>query len=260
MDRCVNCGLAIRHCILGRRLLNDEAILTVFQQWLAPQSVSSSDFVCQACWNIAQNPDALNRERPLGHQNVCIRCGRSLASRVSHVLHTNTTRESRIYNVIQEWIIPRAIPPTSHICHACWVAADRASVHMISGPSTSSQQDNQVIQPQEQPSLLAPSQEIPNISPPAADISNEPVPSIVLTQFMRAVDTERKCFIEGCQRTERYRVPLSMRKMLFNQYKYYIPENNRLCDQHLVIESWDFMDSLRSNYVQTFTEKHINDM
>ncbi|KAL4720701.1 hypothetical protein ACJJTC_007219 [Scirpophaga incertulas] len=144
MDRCVNCGLAIRHCILGRRLLNDEAILTVFSA-MASTTVSSSDFVCQACWNIAQNPDALNRERPLGHQNVCLRCGRSLASR---------------------------IPPTSHICHACWVAADRASVHMISGPSTSSQQDNQVIQPQEQPSQLAPSQEIPNISPPAADISN----------------------------------------------------------------------------------------
>ncbi|XP_041981920.1 uncharacterized protein LOC121735234 isoform X1 [Aricia agestis] len=254
MDRCVNYGIVTSHCnTLGRRPLNDENILSVIRQWLAPQSVSSNDHVCQACWDLAQNPRALNQGRLLGHRNICLRCGRSLAARVSHALHTNSIRESRIYNVIKEWIIPRTIQATSHICHTCWVAADRASVHMTSGPSTSSRQDTlQIVDPQ-QPDL-------PNVSPNVGVSSNQPVPSIVLSEYMRAVETERRCFIEGCQRTERYRVPLTTRKMLFNEYKYYIPENNRLCDQHLVIEAWDFLDSLRSNYVQTFTERHIYDM
>lgn len=77
---------------------------------------------------------------------------------------------------------------------------------------------------------------------------------------MRAIESERHCFIEGCQRTERYRVPLATRKMLLNEHKYYVPQNNRLCDTHLVIEACDFLDSLRSNYLQTFTARHIQDM
>lgn len=128
------------------------------------------------------------------------------------------------------------------------MAADRAAVHMVSGPSTSSQQDR----PQEDnPATVASNDEVR---------SNQLEPTIVLPEYRRAPETESRCFIEGCRRTERYRVPISTRKMLLNQYKYYIPENNRLCDQHLVIEAWDFLDSLRSNYVQSFTAKHIQDM
>lgn len=97
--------------------------------------------------------------------------------------------------------------------------------------------------------------------PPVEEVRrNQLEPTIVLPDYMRAIETERRCFIEGCQRTERYRVPLSTRKMLLSRYKYYVPENNRLCDRHLVIEAWDFLTSLRNNYVQTFTAKHIQDM
>ncbi|XP_028038214.1 uncharacterized protein LOC114248965 [Bombyx mandarina] len=116
---------------------------------------------------------------------------------------------------------------------------------MVSGPSTSSQQNRS----QEQDVSL--NEEVRN---------NQPEPTIVLPEYMRASESESRCFIEGCRRTERYRVPLSTRKMLLNKYKYYIPENNRLCDEHLVIEAWDFLDSLRSHYVQNFTAKYIQDM
>ncbi|CAG9584273.1 unnamed protein product [Danaus chrysippus] len=202
---------------------------------------------------MAQSPQALTQGRLLGHGNICLRCGRSLAARVSHALHKNTIRESRIYNVIQEWIIPCNIEATSHICHKCWMAADRASVQMTWGPSTSLGQDSpQIVEPHEE--------DLPDVSPNAGVSSNQAVPSIVLSEYMRAIETERRCFIEGCRGTERYRVPLTTRKMLFNEYKYYIPQNNRLCAQHLVIEAWDLLDSLTSNYVQTFTERHIYDM
>lgn len=135
----------------------------------------------------------------------------------------------------------------SHICHTCWVAADRAAVRMTSSPSSSSQKrslqkDSQTVSPNERIS------------------GNLPEPTIVLPEYMRAKETESRCFIEGCMRTERYKVPLSTRKMLLNQHKYYIPENNRLCGKHLDFEAWDFLDSLRCNCVQFFTAKHIEDM
>ncbi|CAH2087293.1 unnamed protein product [Euphydryas editha] len=249
MDRCINCGIATNHCNnISRRRLNDETILSVIRQWLAHKSVNSSDYICNACWDLAQSPDVDVQRRLLGHRNVCIRCGRSLATRASHLLHTNSTRESRIYNVIQERIIPLTIETGSHVCHGCWVAADRAAVRMVSGPSTSSQQDR----PQEDnPAPVSPNEVVRG---------KQPEPTIVLPEYMRASETESRCFIEGCRRTDRYRVPLSIRKMLLNQYKYYIPENNRLCDQHLVIEAWDFLESLRSNYIKSFTAKHIQDM
>lgn len=34
----------------------------------------------------------------------------------------------------------------------------------------------------------------------------------------------------------------------------------RLCDVHLVIEAWDFLDGIRSNYLDLFTSRHIVDM
>lgn len=133
------------------------------------------------------------------------------------------------------------------------MAADRAAIRMISAPSTFSQgsQDSSREDVQLQEQVESPNEGVRN---------NQSEPTIVLPNYMRAVETESRCFIEGCQRSERYRVPLCTRKMLLSQYKYYIPENNRLCDRHLVIESWDFLDSLRNNYVQAFTAKHIQDM
>lgn len=129
------------------------------------------------------------------------------------------------------------------------MTADRAAVRMVSGPSTSSQQE---IQTQ--------AQDVPTKYPNKGIRSDRPEPTIVLPEYMRAIETERRCFIKGCHRTERNRVPLSTRKMLLSQHKYYIPENNRLCDLHLVNEARDFLDILKSNSTQSFTAKHIQDM
>lgn len=154
------------------------------------------------------------------------------------------------------------------ICHSCWILADKAAVNMRTGPSTSSQSnpppaqssvcvfvgqldENQLefanvsIQPEQNHGndVQLHSPVIPIVEPGRQN----PEPTIVLPDYMRAVESERHCFIEGCQRPERYRVPLATRKMLLNEYKYYVPQNNRLCDTHLVIEAWDFLDSLRNN-------------
>lgn len=155
------------------------------------------------------------------------------------------------------------------ICHSCWVTADRAAINMRTGPSTSSQANSQASQssdnlssdeqlyvPAEQPEQ----QTAPSHAPAEASSITTHEPTIRLPGFTRAVETESRCFIHGCQRTERYRVPLSTRKMLLFKYKYYVPHNNRLCDVHLVIETWDFLDGIRSNYLDLFTSRHIVDM
>lgn len=43
--------------------------------------------------------------------------------------------------------------------------------------------------------------------------SSHSEPTIVLSHYVRASETQCKCFIEGCQRAKRHRVPISVRKM-----------------------------------------------
>ncbi|CAG5022585.1 unnamed protein product [Parnassius apollo] len=84
--------------------------------------------------------------------------------------------------------------------------------------------------------------------------------AIVLPDYVRAVETESRCFIEGCRRQERNRVPVTTRKMLLDVYNFYIPKNNRLCNHHINTQSWDFLTGALENYVNVFTALHIQNM
>ncbi|CAG4953249.1 unnamed protein product [Parnassius apollo] len=84
--------------------------------------------------------------------------------------------------------------------------------------------------------------------------------AIVLPDYVRAVETESRCFIEGCRRQERYRVPVTTRKMLLDVCNFYIPKNNRLCNHHINTQSWDFLTGALENYVNVFTALHIQNM
>ena len=135
----------------------------------------------------------------------------------------------------------------TYICHSCWVRADRDGRHFVSRPSTSSASS---IQEQGDRNPVIP------VSQPTSRSSE----TIMLPNYVRAVDTESRCFIEGCQGRDRHRVPLNKRIMLLNTYSYYVPQNNRLCNQHLNIESWDFLNGMLDNYINTFTASHLEDM
>ncbi|CAG4969679.1 unnamed protein product [Parnassius apollo] len=211
MHHCVNCGLATGRCnTIDKRVLLDQATLSVIREWCAPEPVNNNNCACQACWDLAQEV----------------------------VLSRRSIDE------------PRPMVQTSRICHYCWVLADRSTVHMISGPSTSRQNTMPQIQPQLLDTPIIPL-EVQFQSPPTPQTMLEAMPepvlqslpqsksTIVLPDYMRAIKTERGCFIEGCYRTEKHRVPLSTNNMSLNRYNYYVPENNRLCDWHLVIESWE---------------------
>ncbi|KAL4721679.1 hypothetical protein ACJJTC_013538 [Scirpophaga incertulas] len=110
---CVNCGISsARSNAITMHLLEDEAVRSIIQQWTAPLMVCHSDYLCDACWNLVN--DSLRTENhgvdaTRGHQRICICCGRSVLRTRSHVLNTNSEREQRIHQVIEEWIIPRRV-------------------------------------------------------------------------------------------------------------------------------------------------------
>lgn len=81
---------------------------------------------------------------------------------------------------------------------------------------------------------------------------NQSESTIVLPDYVKAIETETTFFIEGCQRTERNRVPLFTRKMLLSRYKYYVAENNRLSDrQRLLQQNISRYDNMEDHVVHT---------
>lgn len=165
------------------------------------------------------------------------------------------------------------IDGASHICHACWISADRtankAAVHMVPSNAANYEISLSVEIKQELPNEPTISSGVNVKNNPITSNrnikNNQTIPSnekseIVLPNYFRPIETQSKCSIKGCQKLERNRVPLSVRKILLNQYNYYIPENNRLCNQHINIEATNFQNSFKNGCMHTFNAKHIQDM
>ncbi|CAG4972680.1 unnamed protein product [Parnassius apollo] len=83
--------------------------------------------------------------------------------------------------------------------------------------------------------------------------------AIVLPDYVRAVETESRCFIEGCRRQGRNRVPVTTRRMLLDVYTS-MSIKTRLCNHHINTQSWDFLAGALENYVNVFTALHIQNM
>ncbi|XP_052746197.1 uncharacterized protein LOC112046148 isoform X1 [Bicyclus anynana] len=121
---------------------------------------------------------------------------------------------------------------TSCICHPCWKKADKASQEDL---ATSTSQ------------------------PPTHNHTNHSN-SIALPNYCRAIATSSRCFVRGCQKTDRSRVTDSLRKKILDKYNYYIPQNNRLCKVHEKDQSWVLRDKEDGNSLNVFTAVHIQDM
>lgn len=79
--------------------------------------VSGSDYICHTCWQLINRDNlddpALNltSPQPLGHQNVCVGCGRSiLRFRSRFIVRPDMSdRETMIANIFSVWISPRLV-------------------------------------------------------------------------------------------------------------------------------------------------------
>ncbi|XP_063837158.1 uncharacterized protein LOC135086302 [Ostrinia nubilalis] len=224
--RCINCGADVTQ----RRRHNLELIQvqTVIRQWIAPQLIDDSSVCCHSCWTVAlhQSRTNMSNEEPTtstGHsRNVCVNCGCSLLRIRSHRLHTDTERESRIRNVIMEQISPRQLRGSDQICHPCWQRADRAATHAA--------------EPQQ-----------------AHDGTR-----IHLPLYSRASDTQSHCFFPECNSTQRLAVPIWLRVKLFSEYKFYVPQNCRICVFHLHNDNWEVLSDIPQP-IHSFNADHIQD-
>ncbi|XP_045774076.1 uncharacterized protein LOC123873315 [Maniola jurtina] len=91
--------------------------------------ITDTDFVCQACWDLANHASeqVLEYERQVGHKSVCVGCGRSiLRSRSRVVLRPDSTVEERqLADIISQWIRHCQLTPTDEACGPCWLRAQR---------------------------------------------------------------------------------------------------------------------------------------
>lgn len=85
-----------------------------------------------------------------------------------------------------------------------------------------------------------------------------PEGSIFLPDLKRAPDSQRNCFLPGCNAEERLRIPLWLRVHIFIEYNYYVPQQCRICAFHLRNDNFDILrDDMQS--IQYFTANHIQD-
>ncbi|CAG9790271.1 unnamed protein product [Diatraea saccharalis] len=128
--RCINCDIRVTR--IRRHLLSNEseALREVIRLWTYPREITNADYICHACWELAnaQTTDNVpNQDRQVGHQNICVGCGRSilrLSSRI--ILRENpATEEGPIVDIISQWIHPRQLTAMDQACTACWLRAQR---------------------------------------------------------------------------------------------------------------------------------------
>lgn len=133
------------------------------------------------------------------------------------------------YSNIFIYLFHFQIGAQSEICHSCYI-------HFISQPSTSA---TDVPMSETATSTTEVSESLPvesNIL--TQQVIQHPLNSsdeIILPDYIRAKETERKCFLEGFSRSG-HRIPYSIRKNVLNMtiWAYSdIPPNNRLCEFHL---------------------------
>lgn len=59
--------------------------------------------------------------------------------------------------------------------------------------------------------------------------------------YCRAPNGSRNCLFYGCQNTTRCRIPKSVKLQLLLHSNYYVPPHARVCQEHLVENSWDLL-------------------
>ncbi|KAH9631740.1 hypothetical protein HF086_014741 [Spodoptera exigua] len=157
------------------------------------------------------------------------------------------------------------------ICHPCWQRSYRSvqrnlntpSSSSINEPSTSSDKSSPLhVESESSQSIVeehTPSSPSVSLGPPSTlPVPQVPMNVIELQEFGRTPDTQAHCFFLNCRRLERLSVPISIRRRLFSEYNYCVPENCRICSHHLRSNNWAEL-MLSENVIHTFTAQHIYD-
>ncbi|XP_052744732.1 uncharacterized protein LOC112054116 [Bicyclus anynana] len=249
---CTLCGRSLLRRIRCHQLKTgsdqDCQIIEVVKEWILPRLVGVFCILCHSCW--------LRATKAIRH------------------LHLGLSKSAASPNAISE--------PYSH----------ESVISATPEDQRTSEQDSQLLQESRpaplqeskpanlheyQPVLLqdfqpTPKQEsnlatlhncqtTPKQEQTATTVPNARANTIDLPDYFRPIETERRCFVDSCKRSQRIRLTLLMRKQLLRRYNYYVPPNNRLCDFHMKCTSWDFLSKITvKNTINSFTAKQIQDM
>ncbi|XP_063829743.1 uncharacterized protein LOC135080779 [Ostrinia nubilalis] len=223
--RCINCNIDVTR-LRRHVLVENNAILLQVQQQITPRVATSADFICDACHTLISErlsaATASEDTTPIvGHQNICIICGRSLFNARSHDLQEEVYRH--ISHVVQNWVQPRQLQPSDRVCHRCYQRAEAA---------LNETRANNVPQ----------------------------LDRIILQNYSRAPYTHARCMFPTCTSTSQQVVPHMLRVRLFSDHKYYIPRDCRICSFHLERQEWLQLFEETSNhcftaaYIEDFCE------
>ncbi|VVD01487.1 unnamed protein product [Leptidea sinapis] len=139
--RCINCRIAMqrvqRHLITSLSAQHQ----TRLSRWInidQPQ-LSLDTFICHPCF-LLLNTEAGEHERLLGHNMVCLGCGKS----VKKIRYHNISMDTLMLPVLlsQNNNCPSS---NKYVCHMCWMRAKRQAVHELSQEMTDLASDNNAV-------------------------------------------------------------------------------------------------------------------
>ncbi|KAL4703056.1 hypothetical protein ACJJTC_009738 [Scirpophaga incertulas] len=126
--RCINCELRLSRTRI--RLSNaNEGVVNVIRQWTYPRELAENDYICLQCRNLASNASShiVVPERQVGHQNVCVGCGRSILRTSSRLILRQEDMDGNraLVRIFSQWIQHRELTSTDQACTPCWLRAQR---------------------------------------------------------------------------------------------------------------------------------------
>ncbi|CAH0605453.1 unnamed protein product [Chrysodeixis includens] len=130
--QCVNCNVRLSR--IRRHALSDESedVVSTIRLWTYPREITPADHVCHACWQLATHSHLSENipRRQVGHQIVCVVCGRSLLriSRREIMIEGPNEQAQRVANTISTWIQPRELHTGDQACVPCWLRAKRVRI------------------------------------------------------------------------------------------------------------------------------------
>ncbi|KAL4708253.1 hypothetical protein ACJJTC_002336 [Scirpophaga incertulas] len=165
---------------------------------------------------------------------LCINCREPCEGRRTYTWISREEQHIDIAQIIIEELIARQNEPTDVICRPCWQRAERTfhrRIHEV-------REDDDVL-PDE----------------PIQQQSRNHT-TLTLAGFVRTPNSTTYCIFEHCQNITRLRIPNDIIIRMIGRYNLLIPENARVCEEHLAQNLWHTLP-LQDNLIEDFTASEI---
>ncbi|CAH2105465.1 unnamed protein product [Euphydryas editha] len=261
---CVNCNICVNTLRRYQVITLDSRVAGVLCSWVYPRVVLEEDIVCEACRDLAifsvnenfqqdlsGNADQQAGPSHRGHTNVCLLCGLStLRRRGDKILRSNPSElQLCMIAIIESRVQPRKITHNDFVCHPCWLRVQREARRRAtaddfrSQPSASPQQ--------EEPEVL---EQQPQVS--QSEEATHSVNEVTLPDYRRAANTNHHCVFPNCGSRILRSISEKLRAIILSTHNYYLPQQARVCDDHLMGNTWDTLFHSQNSYA-TFTVQQI---